>query len=67
MNEEGAKHLDDLQSRVSIDENDRADTLFDACEDGNDDGDGVTTRLARPLRQTRRRHLAPFRILRYKL
>ena len=66
MNEEGAKRLDDLQSRVSIDENDRADTLFDACEDGNDDGDDVT-RLARPLRQTRRRQLAPFRILRYKL
>ena len=39
MNEECAKRLGNLPSQVSIDENDRADTLSDACQAGNDDGD----------------------------
>ena len=40
MDEIGAERLDNLPSPISTGENERADTLSDACQEGNADGDG---------------------------
>ena len=39
MQESGAKRPAKLLQRASIEENDRADTLSDACQEGEADGD----------------------------
>ena len=58
MQEMDAKRSTKLPQRESAEENDRADTLSDACQVGDTDGDV-------PVTQSTRRHLMVDRKLRY--
>ena len=65
MQESGAKRPAKLPQRESTEENDRADTLADACQVGNTDGDvpvtqSTLTKSAEAPEATQEAPLLPF-------